>query len=62
MMSKFAIFKESFYRCFPPTSFFCQVLVINKEIGWNIVLGEERARYLPSEAGYCLLQMKQCAL
>ena len=61
MMSKFATFKESFYR-FVPLRIFCQVLVITKEIGWNIVLGEERARYLPSEAEYCLLQMKQCAL
>ena len=49
MMSKFATFKESFYR-FVPLRFFCQVLVITKEIGWNIVLGK-------SAQGICLAKL-----
>ena len=40
MMSKFEVFKVCGLRCFFGIRFFCQVLVITQEIGWNIVLGK----------------------
>ena len=39
-MSKFEVFKVHALRCPGGIRFFCQVLVITEEIGWNIVLGK----------------------